>query len=736
MRSFFCLFALLLAFNLQGRIASAADDPYKVLPVEDEFSDQSIMLFKHLQRIPQERSWQRDVEVARIRNENDWNAYKEKLLRDYKVSLGLPFPDKTPLDAERVKVLDRGDYRIENIVLQSMPDVYVTANLYVPQKGKGPFPGIIFPCGHWHVGKAAEEYHSAALGLVQKGFVVLLFDPAGQGERCQFFKEDKTLLTQEPVIEHTLMANPLFLLGKHLMAVRIWDAMRGIDYLLSREEVDPERIGCTGNSGGGTVTLHLTPLEPRIKVAVPDGTVNTPELELGTEGISDGEQNIVNQVPYGITHADLMMLAWPRPYRLMIESRGGVRRGTRQSFVQARFLYETLGHPERMSLVETEWPHGLFKFSREKMYYWFGKWFYNREDGFEEPALKLESEQDLWCSKDGQIILDKGKSIQQWTAEQAEKIIPRPPVPKNEKEFTVFREELLRGIKEVLNNPENDSLPLAKAMGTVEIEGIEVEKIALYSEKDIYLPCLFFKPKSKWKIPTVVVVDAKGKTADSGALAKRLVSAGYGVFAVDLRGYGETRVTKNSDRDDTGGLMAQTLGIEASLAYDGLKLGRSIFAMRVYDLQKTLKYVLSRDDIDRTKGVALIGKSTCGPIALYAAALEKEVKGVLVDSSLAGFREIVKPELYTYNFIDFLPRALRYHDFPQVAAGAAPGDVLILNSLDARGVLKDSSLVRQDYSFTQGSFNALKAKKNFQVLSYSTGQERDKYYMEWVGAMF
>ena len=135
---------LLLALYSPAGSAEAGDDPLKVLPVEGDFADQSIMLSKHLSRQTQERNWQREVEVARIRNEEDWEAYKARLLRDYKKILGLPFPERTPLEAEVVRVLDRAAYRIENLIYRSVPELDVSANLYVPQQGEPPFPGILF----------------------------------------------------------------------------------------------------------------------------------------------------------------------------------------------------------------------------------------------------------------------------------------------------------------------------------------------------------------------------------------------------------------------------------------------------------------------------------------------------------------------------------------------------------------------------------------------------------------
>lgn len=729
----FCLVALSAYFA--PVFAQDAPDPLDVLPAEDFFFDQSIMLLKHLQRIPQERSWQRDVEVARITNEQDWTSYRNRLLEDYRDALGLPFPERNDLEAERTGIIDRGSYRIEKIIYRSQPGVAVTSNLYVPQTGGGPFPGIIFPCGHWHVGKAADEYHSAALGLVSKGYVVLVYDPVGQGERCDYFKPDGSLVTEEPVIEHTLLANPLFLMGKHLMTLFIWDAIRGIDYLISRPEVDPERIGITGNSGGGTVTLHLVPLEPRVRVAVPDGTVNHPKFNLGMGGISDGEQNLPKRLPHGITHADLMMLAWPRPYRLIHESRGGVSLGARESYVQARWLYETLGSPEKMSLVETEWPHGFFKFSREKMYQWFDRWFYGREDNWEEPELNLEKQEELWCTKSGRMVLESGKSIQKYIDEQAEAVLPVREAPKKGASFDSFRADIVRGARKVLNNPTAEAPPRMVPMGETEVDGVKVEKLALYSEEDVYLPVLSFKPPSRDKYPLVVLADSRGKAADRGALAVSLAKAGVGVLAVDLRGWGETEVTRRSERDRMGGLMAQTLGMEASMAYDGLYLGRSIFAMRVHDLQRTIEFARSLPQ-SIPGAVAVAGRGAAGVAALYAAALDGKLAGVMLDSALVSWRELTRPGLYTWNFIDFLPGALAEHDLPQLAAACAPAPLRVLNALDARRELLPSAGTETAYEFAARTYRSLGAGKAFAVETADDVAGSRAAWLRWARQVF
>jgi cephalosporin-C deacetylase-like acetyl esterase len=497
---------------------------------------------------------------------------------------------------------------------------------------------------------------------------------------------------------------------------------------MQREEVDPERIGCTGNSGGGTVTLHLVPLEERIKVAVPVGTVNAPNLELGTGGIGDGEQNLPMLFPRGITHADLMMLAWPRPYRLIKESDEGVRRGTRASFVQAKFLYETLGDPERMSYVETERPHGYFKEMREPMYFWFGKWFYDRTDDHLEPPLRLEEEAELLCSKSGQILNERGISLWQWTADRHQESFPKREVPLRQN-HDLFKSDLQAEAESLLNNPQLSPLKVVELENRVEGQ-ISVTDLVIYSEEDIYLPGVLFRPKDPGTYPAVILVDSQGKTVQNVTLAQRMARAGYGLFLVDLRGYGETGITRRSSRDEVGGYEAQTLGVEASLAYDGLKLGRPIFAMRVFDLLQATKYLCSRSDID-SGGIGLIGKSSCGPLVLYASLLEDRVKSVFIQDSLSSFSRLVTSRLYAYHFLDFLPRVLQHHDLPQVAGAIAPRPVWMSDLKDAQKNTLDLSTSQADYSWTAKCFTNLGKRANFRIDSFEDRSDRSEVYLAW-----
>ncbi len=198
-----------------------------------------------------------------------------------------PLAERTPLRPVVVKTAERDGYRVENVMFESRPNFFVTANLYVPTSGKGPFPAIISPCGHYPLGRMQPDYQFVYLNLVKAGFVVLGYDPIGQGERRHYWNPEtaETEANLGPVYEHSMPGQLLLLGGENLTAYMVWDGMRAIDYLLTRPEVDREKIGCAGHSGGGTLTLFISALDERVRCAVVNegGTSHrwpiTPEID-------------------------------------------------------------------------------------------------------------------------------------------------------------------------------------------------------------------------------------------------------------------------------------------------------------------------------------------------------------------------------------------------------------------------------------------------------------------------
>jgi cephalosporin-C deacetylase-like acetyl esterase len=228
------------------------------------------MLSSYLQRIAARQLEERRAKVEAIRSKEEYEQRKTRLRAAAVRMLGGLNEAKTPLNLRRTGTLDRGDYRVEKIIYESRPRYYVTANLYVPQQRPGPFPAILHPLGHSITGKNRAFYQRLSIGLATQGFVVLTYDPIGQGERRIFWDSDQAdSKVGGPTQEHSMVGWQGLLAGESVARHRIWDGIRGIDLLESLKEVDSNRIGVTGCSGGGTLTTYIAALDDRTKAAAP-----------------------------------------------------------------------------------------------------------------------------------------------------------------------------------------------------------------------------------------------------------------------------------------------------------------------------------------------------------------------------------------------------------------------------------------------------------------------------------
>ena len=270
--------------------------------------------------------------------------------------------------------IDGGDYLVEKLVFESLPGYFVPALLYKPRTIASPLPAVLSPCGHSTVGKAEGTYQILHVNLVKRGYVVLTYDPVGQGERSQFWDPEMGRSRFNLSCgEHAVLGNPLYLIGSNLARYRIWDGMRGLDYLASRPEVDSKRVGCVGNSGGGTLTAYISALDSRVAAAAICCYITTLPRRMRNriqeDPSADPEQDIFGFVSEGIDHAGLLALLAPRPTLL-----GTARfdffpiEGARESFAEAKRLFEVAGAGERIERVEAPERHGLTRPLRQAVY--------------------------------------------------------------------------------------------------------------------------------------------------------------------------------------------------------------------------------------------------------------------------------------------------------------------------------------------------------------------------------
>jgi dienelactone hydrolase len=257
---------------------------------------------------------------AALKTRADAKAYVAAVREKIRACFG-PFPRKTPLNARITGVLERDSYRIEKVIFESRPELLVTGNLYVPKGGAGRCPGVLGVCGHSDTGKGEAAYQSFSQGLARKGYVVFIIDPLGQGERLQYPDAQRKSRVGVGVGEHLLAGNQQFLVGEFLGAWRAWDGIRALDYLLTRPEVDPGRLGVTGNSGGGTLSTWLCGLDSRLSMAAPSCFVTTFRRNLENELPADTEQCPPRALALGLDHEDFIAAMAPKPVILLGQER-------------------------------------------------------------------------------------------------------------------------------------------------------------------------------------------------------------------------------------------------------------------------------------------------------------------------------------------------------------------------------------------------------------------------------
>jgi len=432
---------------------------------------------------------------------------------------------------------------------------------------------------------------------------------------------------------HTMIGVGSILLGRNTAWFEIWDGMRGIDYLQSRPEVDLNRIGCTGNSGGGTQTSYLMALDDRIIAAAPSCYITNFYERILDLGAQDAEQNIYGQLAFGMDHADYLMMRAPVPILICAATRDFFDiRGTWDSFRYAKRLYTRLGFAERIDLLENDAGHNYNRQAREGVVRWMSRWLLNKDEPITEPDIKLLSEKEIQGTPDGQVMLLEGaRSVYDLNRDFEKELAKRC----KKLWTTTERAELLNQVRKLAGIRKLGELPKPEVeeLDVVERDGYRVKKMILKPEDGIYLPALMFVPAQKPIKGTVLYLHEKGKGADAapGGPIEKLVKAGRLVLAVDLRGTGETQPKQSY----VGGLF----GSDAKDVYTAYLLGHSYVGMRAEDI-----LVCGRFLQEQQKGpVDLVAIGHVSVPALHAAALEPALFGsVKLVRSLVSWSNLIE----------------------------------------------------------------------------------------------
>ena len=390
----------------------------------------------------------RRARFAALATEEDLDELRRNVRTKLAAMWG-PFPDeKSPLNPQALGAIERDGYRIEKIIYETRPRLFVPANLYRPA-GDGPFPAVIFPPGHAEEGKAYPAYQKFCIQMARSGFAVLIWDPVSQGERVQLWnaKEDKPVAGMS-TSEHSVLGRQCYLLGLNLMQYRVWDSIRALDYLGARPDIDAERIGMAGNSGGGMETLQFAGFDDRIKAAVSCCAVATFRAKTEALLIADPEQILYGTLRHGIDHPELLAAFSPRPLMIGAATRDYVPiAAARDTYREVAKAYRLANAADKVLLTETDDTHGLNKELRDAAVGWLSRWLQVDTPSAEEPT-DLLTEEELRCTSTGQVATSfDANNVLTLNQQYAEDTAPKRPVPKTAEQFTAFRTETLRQVQ-------------------------------------------------------------------------------------------------------------------------------------------------------------------------------------------------------------------------------------------------------------------------------------------------
>ena len=289
-----------------------------------------------------------------------WEQRKSELRDHILVAAGLcPTPPKTDL-AVQVRGRNECDgYTVENVAFESRPGLFVTGNLYLPREVAHRVPGIACPHGHWKDGRLHNDTDGSVparcVTLARMGNVVFAYDMLGYNDSLQ--------------LDHRFEDRRSRLWGISPLGIQLWNSIRVLDFLESRKEVDPERLACTGASGGGTQTFLLTAVDDRVKVSAPVNMISA-HMQGGC---------ICENAPHLRLHAsnvEIGAMMAPRPM-LMVSATGDWTKNTPDvEYPAIQNVYRLYGDDDKLAEHQVDAGHNFNSESREAVYEWMNRWLH------------------------------------------------------------------------------------------------------------------------------------------------------------------------------------------------------------------------------------------------------------------------------------------------------------------------------------------------------------------------
>ena len=583
-----------------------------------------------------QKSWDTVHDEAGLRKLQE--GVRQKLLQ---MIGGLPTV-KTDLHAEITGKIPMDGFTIEKLVFQSLPGIYVTALVYVPNDHTSKHPAVLVPAGHAADGKF--HYQALSQRLAGRGYVVISWDPIGQGERSQFWDAQAKKSRYNLICaEHAVMGNLAYLAGANLARWEIWDGIRAVDYLLTRPDVDGERISITGTSGGGTQTALIAALDPRIKVAVPSCYITSLPMRIANRFFvdpdSDPEQDLYGMISNGVDHPGLLLLMYPRPVMVAAAVLDFFPiEGTRKTFREIQKLYARLRHGDRVAMAESYNGH-QYSTENQQAALDFLDHFNRMPARTGLPPVKELDGGTLRCTRTGQALVDYSDArtlmevIREYYGEH-----------KGGSVWAIAKEyygDKYSGVKNWRVHENTGVLPQAgeitwEAAGSSKFDDVTIDRYLLRHSAVLEMPLLYIhkaepKPGAGERKAALWFGENGKATAEDWPEIERFLDQGFDIISFDFRGLGETRMpyTAVSPDDPLLGKLDfnhayvnPISGVLANHVYNALLIGKPYFLQMMEDAEIARRFATEKISVN------VVAVTAAGDAYTLASAITETLPGM------------------------------------------------------------------------------------------------------------
>lgn len=615
---------------------------------------------------------------------DEWQ-HRRALLKDHLVAAWGGFPE-TPCDLEPRKFgeFEREGYRVEKLMFQTRPGVWMTANAYVPSK-QGRLPAILNVHGHWAGAKQDPIVQSRCIAAAKLGFFVLSVDAFGAGERAVGKKLGE--------YHGEMVAATLLPVGLPLAGLQVYENMRAVDYLCTRPEVDSERIGITGASGGGNQTMYAGAFDERFRCVVPTCSVGSYQAYLSAACC------MCEVVPGALTfteEGDVLGLAANRGLMVTSATRDAFQFSVdeaKKSVARAEAIAKLFKDATvRHTIIESE--HNYNQPMREAMLGWMTKLLKGEGDGspVTEPTIETEDPELLRCFP-GDTRPDDFVTIPRFAAAEAERLLAKIELPTTIDGWNAMHQHGITELQEALGDMPNRSPLNLKSERDPESK---LETLTFEPESGLTLTLKRNVVADAARIALILDMDGGAEAASTGKLAEQLRASGWMVVGVDLRATGNAAVLRDS--------IARAP--DHNTAEWSLWIGRPLLGQWAWDVQRSLD-ALKEQDGKLPEEITVIGLRTAGLVALCAGVLDDRIARVATVNSLGSY---VTDQPYVGQRLGLMaPAILRdVGDVPHLAALMAPRPVLIAGAVSGSAKPYGAAALKQQFQFTKQIFELVK----------------------------